>query len=84
MDSTHLNIIGLFLDIIGVLLIYFFGLPSNFNKGDVRITEGEISSIDKLKNKRIIKKSRIGIILIAIGFSLQFISNLISISFPKP
>ena len=53
MSNVHLNIIGLSLDIIGVLLIYFFGLPSNFNKVDVRATEGDISNTDKLKNIKI-------------------------------
>ena len=84
MSNIHLNIIGLSLDIIGVLLIYFFGLPSNFNKVDVRATEGDISNTDKLKNIKIKWYSRIGIILVGIGFLLQFISNLISISLPNP
>jgi hypothetical protein len=75
MDNIHLNIIGLSLDIIGVLFIYFFGLPSNFNKGDIRITEGKISNCKKLKNKAIITFSVTGITLVVIGFIIQIISQ---------
>jgi hypothetical protein len=70
------NIVGLIFDIAGVILLYFFGLPSKYNSGDVIIMEGEISKEDKCKNKLIKIFSAIGIFLILIGFVIQLIGNL--------
>lgn len=77
MSPTTLNTIGLSLDLIGVVLLFFFGLTKNISKeGDTYIIH------DMYPNKKEIKKwkifntaSIIGFFLVILGFLFQIISN---------
>lgn len=62
------NSIGLLFDIIGVLLIYFYGLPN-------RAAEKLRWESDLEKEKKLKHRSIWGLIFIGIGFVLQLISN---------
>ncbi|MBI9068744.1 MAG: hypothetical protein JEZ09_15725 [Salinivirgaceae bacterium] len=73
MNLTFINI-GLIIDIIGVILLYLFGMPEAlFNHGnffhDFRSKE-DISYINMAKYLSIL-----GIILLIVGFALQIIGN---------
>ncbi len=76
MSSTFYNSIGLLLDIIGGILLYFFGISPRIDRdGAIYIvTEGKDES-EILKAKKYDRLSKIALILIIIGFGLQLISN---------
>ena len=81
MEPECLNTIGLILDIIGVILLFIFGLPNNVEKEiidmEVRVTKNP-EIIDNSKQYNIYKKmSRLALILLLIGFLCQILSNYI-------
>lgn len=76
MNKSLLNTIGLVFDIMGVILLFKYGLPSNVRKdgGNVMLFQDT--------NQEEIKKwhkynfwSRVGLISIIVGFSFQIASN---------
>lgn len=69
-DFTHL---GLILDIVGAVLLFFFGLPSILNTPDHIITERRLSKREKIQNKAISVLAHLGIILLILGFAFQYI-----------
>ena len=81
MSAACINSLGLALDIIGVILLFIFGLPSRF------VTDGpprELLSFGvdtdgveqwKKKWKRYDRWSRFGLVLLVVGFVLQIVSN---------
>lgn len=69
---------GLIFDVIGVILLYRFGLPSkiveeNFD-GLVNPVVGVETDARRLKNKKIIAGANAGLFCIIIGSVLQFIN----------
>ena len=76
MTTSELNIIGLSLDIIGVIILFFFGLPPRIKKGGTinLILEQTDNNEDK-KWKIYDFISKLGLLLIIIGFSIQLYSN---------
>jgi len=75
-SSELLNSLGLVLDIIGAVILFFFGLTPKID------TEGTVYLIAEQKDEDEIKRgkfykimSSIGIGLIAVGFIFQLISN---------
>ena len=69
--------IGLTLDILGVILIFFYGIsPLLDSEGRTYRTTGEIDEKEKRKTKRYKCISRIGLIMIIIGFMLQLLAAL--------
>lgn len=71
-----LNIIGLTLDIIGVILLFFYGISNSIKEG------GSIGLILEQSDKGEAKKwnrnniiSKVAILLILIGFIFQLLSN---------
>jgi len=79
MSSIDLNTLGLIFDIIGVLLLFKFGLTANPSK------EGAMNFVFEGVDEKIARKWRkynffsiLGIILVIVGFILQIISNYIS------
>ena len=80
MDCLSLNQWGLLSNILGTLLIFYFGLPSKIQRtdGDERITEKPSGDLQKIKisNRNIRIGANIGVSLIFIGFVLQFIYEL--------
>jgi hypothetical protein len=69
--SSNVNTVGLVLDIIGVIIIFRHGIPPSIDEGHTEIMPKELE-------KKHRKKSKLGIILILIGFLIQIISNYIS------
>lgn len=80
MTSQELNIIGLTSDIIGVLLLFKYGLPADLNKDGANVIEFQGTNIEEQKKwKRYNIWSKIGLCFIIVGFTFQIFSNLISI-----
>jgi hypothetical protein len=89
MEETQiLNVIGLSLDVIGVAILFFWApVHPNIEDGiglgleDATIVDGKTVSEhnkDKEKQKKKIRiLSKIGLVLILIGFFIQIISNLL-------
>jgi len=78
MNWFSLNNIGLFLDIIGVLLVWKFGIPNDIRpKGEsfLLIERGNKEDIQKTKTYKIWQT--VGLILLIFGFALQLIGNII-------
>lgn len=72
MIAYSLNIIGLFLDISGVIILFFYGLPAEVDKNGYNYYIGEEEDgMEKKKYKRYKKISRIGLALIFLGFIFQ-------------
>jgi len=71
--SDVVNSIGLFVDIIGVLIVFFFS-PSHFMDFDGGTFDGTLTETE-LKKKKDEKQMRFGLIIIVLGFIFQFASN---------
>jgi len=79
-----INTLGLIFDIMGVGLLYKFGLPPNVNRRGVSYYILEKVDEDEIKKaKRFDKYSKVGIWLIFLGFALQVSSNILSIYQPS-
>ena len=75
--ATTLNIIGLVLDLIGVVLIWKFGLPPSVHpKGEKPYVAGEEDPTEKLKADIHHSISGFALFLIALGFLFQILGNL--------
>ena len=71
-----LNCIGLTFDIIGVLILFKFGLPSDVNQnGHIALIIEQEDEAEKRKWKKFNFLSRVGLAFILIGFAFQFLSN---------
>ena len=79
LDRDVLSSIGLLLDIAGVVLLFFFGLPSDAgnSSGGMTIdmpagdqTEGRVKKYQRYKTL-----SRVALGLLLVGFLLQIVSN---------
>ena len=76
MTNNTINTIGLIIDIIGIILLFKFGLPSEVSKtGDVLLLLEETNESEKRKWIRYNTWSKIGLGLIIIGFLFQIWSN---------
>lgn len=71
--------IGLVLDIVGVILIFRFGLPTPTATADVLNVQFGPKEDDELdqKRRRYDTISKVGLLLIALGFVLQFVGSMI-------
>ena len=77
MTPTIINSIGLFLDIIGVALLFKFGMPSGAGHksgGDYMMWGGAEPRLTK-RWLRYRFWSRVGLSCLIAGFSLQIVSN---------
>jgi hypothetical protein len=78
MDSNLINSIGLAFDIIGVLLLFKYGLPSEISKtGSVGMTFQQTDHEQIRKWKIYNRWSWAGLGFIITGFALQLVSNFI-------
>ena len=71
-----INSVGLALDILGVILLFLYGLPEEISKTGARhlvLEDEEKEEVEKWKRYK--KKSYLGLALLVIGFSLQLVSN---------
>jgi hypothetical protein len=76
MTKETINTIGLVFDLIGVLLLFKYGLPSDISKeGVTTLSIGTVNNEEVNKWKKYSLWSKIGLVLISIGFILQIISN---------
>lgn len=75
MTPDILNSTGLFLDIIGITLLFFFGLPSEVRKGGTGflIIGQDEHEAGKWKQYKCISWTALATLII--GFTLQIISN---------
>ena len=81
LDTAAINSIGLFLDIVGVILLFLFGLPNYVNPGGKNVDAlSEIAcgsttpeGINRWKRHRWL--SRVGLVLLISGFMVQIVSN---------
>lgn len=74
--------VGLILDIIGVLMLFEYGLPSKLRERGGSLSLEESSEDEKeriLHNKKIVCRSYIGLSLIILGFILQLIGTNLSL-----
>lgn len=76
--SYILNSIGLIFDIVGVILIFIFGIsPSIDRSGSVSLSLGTDEK-EKQKANVYDRYSRAGLILVVVGFTLQLIGNFLN------
>lgn len=74
--SNLLNIIGLVFDLIGVIMLFKYGLPENIDKsGAVYFVTGSKDKDEIQKAKKYERLSYIALTCIIIGFSLQLAAN---------
>jgi len=74
--SKTINTFGLFLDIVGVLMLVKYGLPPDFDpSGVTNLITHEIDELEVEKGKVYKRRSRYAIGLMVLGFALQGISN---------
>jgi hypothetical protein len=70
--STILTGIGLVADIVGVVLLYFFGLPAHISRGAHRLPVVEPrNDVEAQQAKLYDLLARVGIWLLIVGFALQ-------------
>lgn len=76
MNSIDLNSLGLSFDIIAGLLLWKYGLPESINRKGMSFLALESTDKDEIKKaKKYDILSRIGVVLLILGFALQLISN---------
>ena len=70
--------IGLVLDIVGVIILFEYGLPSKVKDPDGYLLLGDESDSNniKRKNKQVRFMAYLGLSLILLGFIFQFISTI--------
>ena len=75
-SSAWVNSLGLALDVVGVILIWRYGLPEHINRNGAQhlLLEGADESEQK-KAARYDLLSRLGLLLLILGFGLQALSN---------
>ena len=74
--QTTINSLGLFLDIVGVVILFKFGLPASISReGAVFLTTAETDEEEKAKANKYDRWSKFGLLLLIGGFALQIASN---------
>ncbi len=78
MEGNNLNTLGLILDIIGVVLLFKYGLPDDISpSGSVSLDTEDVNEDDIKLYKIYKRKSRIALGFLITGFILQAVSNYI-------
>ena len=87
MAPDYINTMGLVLDIVGVALVYRFGLPSEVEHPDSGIGVAWDTPADERRSRA--KRwrrhrfwSRFGLVLLGCGFLLQILSNHVGVRTP--
>jgi hypothetical protein len=76
--ASCLNSAGLVADIVGVVLIWCFGIPEPISRrGAQYLTTGMTDDKVRAKAERLDRLSKAGLGLIVIGFVLQLVSNIL-------
>ena len=69
---AYLNIGGLFLDIIGVIMLFRFGLPADIRRGGTRLFDmGNPDLEEKAKAERYDRWALVGLTILIAGFLAQ-------------
>ena len=72
------NSVGLLLDVVGVLLLFKFGLPEDVRrKGESYLLLEETDEADIAKGRRYDFWAKVALGLVVLGFVLQLISNFV-------
>ncbi|MDE0624997.1 MAG: hypothetical protein OXH99_01230 [Bryobacterales bacterium] len=69
------NSIGLGLDIAGVVLLFFFGLPAEVSRSGALYLSWGANEEEARKGRRYERISRFALVLLVVGFALQIASN---------
>jgi len=73
-----LNVFGLSLDILGVLILFKYGLPADVIKDGIEPMHfGSTNPKEAEKYIKYKKRSRFALLLILLGFILQILANVI-------
>ena len=78
MSAACINSVGLFLDIFGIILLFFFGMPSRVSEGPPVLSFGEDPDSTKQREKQWNRHkfwSGLALGLLILGFVLQMVSN---------
>ena len=76
--SSLVNSLGLVLDIVGVLVIWRFGLPTSSSRaGHVYLVTGLVDEVEKAKAAKYDLLSKTGLGFVLFGFVFQLASNFI-------
>ncbi len=67
--------LGLILDVVGVILLFVYGLPSKIHTPPKLLLESGLTEKELAENKKIEFWARTGLVLIGIGFILQIASQ---------
>jgi hypothetical protein len=73
--SKILTAIGLITDILGVILLFLYGLPSKVVEPPKLLLEGDVGDDDQKKNEFIKKMSYLGLALLILGFTFQLVAT---------
>lgn len=74
--GNTINSIGLIFDIIGVLLLFKYGVPSEINStGSITLILEQVDQEEIKKWKKYNLWSKIGLLFIILGFAFQLYSN---------
>lgn len=73
---NYLNATGLIIDMIGVLILFKYGLPSEMNLPPKIELEQGLTIKEKKQNKTIKRRSKIGLSCLIIGFLFQAIASI--------
>lgn len=73
--ANSVDTLGLIFDISGVIILFFYGLPSRINTPPKLLLEADLTKEELEENKKIKFWANIGLYLIAVGFILQLISQ---------
>ncbi len=75
--ASCVNTVGLGLDILGVVLLYFYGLPADVRRDgeSLFLLEGKPNEYEVAKAKKYDRCARLGLLSLIVGFFLQILGN---------
>jgi len=75
--QNWLNVIGLIFDLIGVILLFIYGLPAQIDRsGTTHLVTGHIDKEEVAKGKFYDKMGKLGLVCVIVGFLFQLVANL--------
>jgi hypothetical protein len=78
LTASNVNAAGLICDIIGAMLIWKYALPALIDRsGDEYLISGVKDAAEIAKAKLYDRRGRFGVVLLVIGFALQFASDFV-------
>lgn len=78
MTRTLVNSLGLLSDVVGVVLLYFYGLPTEISRsGAIRFIAEQTDTEELRLTRRYDRWARVGLACLLLGFLLQLVSNFV-------